>query len=463
MKKWFSLRAQSSFEFPLIPAFACGTLLPFVLYLLVSKQIIQGDVWMRYCFSHPANALVVWFACIIGCGLFFKMRQVATQLRATAAIDEALGQYVLDGQAISPSERGTWLESNWLSLPNGYRSSWVGRRVLEIVERQIKRGRYSLLDSDFRQLAQADTEAMQESYSIVRVMSLGIPLIGCLGLLIGIGNALHTPNFASDASTQLIASKAAGGFDALAIAIVSSVCLLIGKFIVTKSEIGLLTKMDGVVRDNLTDFFGCEVQEDAQPDALAPIHQMTDELLASVRELVQQQASIWNRSITEAQKQWSQWTDESGEQIRTALCGALDQSLSHHATQIEKIQQEAGRQVDSRWQQWQITLSDQARVMHAQQKELVRQTEAIEKLIGTTCELQNVETAIRDSFGSFELIEQLRQASIGVSEAVAVLASSLERSGFIRGMPVKPRTARKNDGEQSIDSETDASQARKAA
>ena len=55
----------------------------------------------------------------------------------------------------------------------------------------------------------------------------------------------------------------------------------------------------------------------------------------------------------------------------------------------------------------------------------------------------NQKTVMAYAQHSFEMIEQLRQTSIGVSEAVAVLASSLERSGFIRGMPVKPRASRK--------------------
>ena len=180
-------------------------------------------------------------------------------------------------------------------------------------------------------------------------------------------------------------------------------------------------------------------------ELLGPVRQMADDLVSAVHQLVEQQSTLWSRSIAESQKQWSSWTANSGEQLRTALCESLDKSLANHAGHIEKIQQEAGRQVDSRWQQWQITLSDQARVMHAQQKELVRQTESIDRLIGSLCDLKKVEDVVRESFGSFEMIEQLRQSSIGVGEAVAVLATSLERAGFIRGMPVKPCTIRKSD------------------
>ncbi len=138
--------------------------------------------------------------------------------------------------------------------------------------------------------------------------------------------------------------------------------------------------MDEVVREHLVEFLSYEATGSEQParelkpaviETHAPSQQMADDLLAAVHQLVEIQANIWSRSIGEAQKQWTTWSSNSADQLREALCQALDKSLTQHSLQIERIQQEAGRQVDSRWQQWQITLSDQARVMHAQQKELV--------------------------------------------------------------------------------------------
>ncbi len=214
----------------------------------------------------------------------------------------------------------------------------------------------------------------------------------------------------------------------------------------------LSRSMDDLVEDNMVEFLSYRAEPSemaprptplAPTEVLAPTQQMTDDLLAAVHQLVEMQANIWSRSISEAQKHWTNWSSQTGDQLRDPLSEALDKSLTQHALQIEKIQQEAGRQVDSRWQQWQITLSDQARVMHAQQKELVRQTEAIDRLVASTCELKKAEEAIHDSFANFELLEQLRQTTLGVGEAVAVLATSLERAGIIRGMPVRPRSARK--------------------
>ena len=316
-----------------------------------------------------------------------------------------------------------------------------------------------MLETDLRDVA-ADAERQQrDSLALIRTIALAIPMLGVIGSLMCLSNVLVQSETLAQSGIAL--SVGLGSAVApLVVALAVTIPLMFTQQVAARVDVRLLAAMDDLVRDNLIEFLSYESQP-AQAmasesrattiEVSAPSQQMTDDLLAAVHQLVEMQANIWSRSISDAQKQWMSWSGSSGEQLRDALCQALDKSLSQHALQIEKIQQEAGRQVDARWQQWQITLSDQARVMHAQQKELVRQTEAIDRLFTSTCELKKADDAIYETFANFELLEQLRQTTLGVGEAVAVLATSLERAGIIRGLPVKPRSARRADDEQGDD------------
>jgi biopolymer transport protein ExbB/TolQ len=451
MGKLFSLRAGSSFELPLVPATLIGSSLTALFYAALVYGPIDSPLLKRYALCHAvaeASALLFFIGIV---GMALKLRSAYLQRRITRAVGEALEQLVTDGEVVPRVERSAWLEAHWLSLPLAMRSSWIGKRIAEIVERQIKRGKHSLLETDIRDMAEADADAQYESFAIVRVISWAMPMLGFLGTVIGISDTL------GQLDTELLASQSQAAlkqmtsglfvaFDTTAVGLVLTMLAIFIQFTVSRVETGLLAEMDDVVRDNLIEFLGSDARQTEQ-ELLGPVRQMADDLVGAVHQLVEQQATLWGRSIAESQKQWSSWSSTSADQLRAALCESLDKSLTNHAQAIEKIQQEAGRQVDARWQQWQITLSDQARVMHSQQKELVRQTEALDRLIASTCDLKKVEDAVRDSFGSFDVIEQLRQSSIGVSEAVAVLASSLERAGFIRGLPVKPRAIRRPDAE----------------
>ncbi len=449
MGKLFSARTRASFELPIVPAVVIGSAITAIFYFLLVNDFVTSATLKRYCLCHAVAIASVWLFFIATVGMLMKMREAYVQRRVTQGVGRALDKLILEGNDVNRSQRSLWLEAHWLALPLHMRNSWVGRRIAEIIERQIKRGKHSLLETDIRDLAEADGDAQYDSYSIVRIISWAMPMLGFLGTVIGISDTL------GQLDTELLASQSQAAlkqmtsglfvaFDTTAIALVLTIVAIFAQFSVSRFEVGVLQSMDEVVRDNLIEFLGSDARQ-AEQDLLSPVRQMADDLVTAVHQLVEQQATLWTRSISEAQKQWATWSTGSSDELRKALCESLDKSLSNHAQQIEKIQQEAGRQVDARWQQWQITLSDQARVMHAQQKELVRQTESIDRLITSTCDLKKVEDAVRDSFGSFEMIEQLRQATIGVSEAVAVLASSLERAGIIRGMPVKPRATRKLD------------------
>lgn len=443
-----------------------GSIITILFYAILLFGPIDSPLLKRYCLCHAVAEASVWMFFIAMVGLVIKLWQARVQLRITGAVQQILDQMVQDGGATPRASRSGWLEANWMGLPVCYRDSWIGRRVQEIIERQIKRGKHSLLENDIRELAESDADAQHDSFAIVRIISWAMPMLGFLGTVLGISDTL------GQLDTELLASQSQAAlnqmtsglfvaFDTTAIALVLTILAIFVQFSVSRVETGLLSQMDKVVRDNLVEFLGSEARQTEQ-EFLTPVRQMADELIGAVHTLVEQQASLWSRSITETQQQWVGWSASSGEQLRSALTESLDKSLNQHAQHIERLQLEAGRQVDSRWQQWQITLSDQARVMHAQQKELVRQTEAIDKLVHSTCDLKKVEDTVRESFGSFEMVEQLRQATIGVSEAVAVLATSLERSGLIRGVPVKPRAIRKFDPDREDNDEAGASK-RKAA
>ena len=449
-----------------MPAVVIGSTLTAVFYAGLIYGPIDSPLLERYCLCHAVAEASMWLFFIAAVGMFMKLISTCMQQRVTRAVSDVLEQLVIDGEEVTRAQRSTWLEAKWLALPAAYRDSWIGRRVCEVIERQIKRGKHTLLESDLRDLADADGDAQHESFAIVRIISWAMPMLGFLGTVLGISDTL------GQLDTELLASQSQAAlkqmtaglfvaFDTTAIGLVLTMVAIFIQYGIGRIETSLLSKIDRAVHDNLIEFLGSDARQTEQ-ELLGPVRQMADDLVGAVHQLVEQQSTLWSRSISESQKQWSSWTANSGEQLRTSLCESLDKSLANHAGHIERIQQEAGRQVDSRWQQWQITLSDQARVMHAQQKELVRQTEAIDRLITSMCDLKKVEDAVRESFGSFDVIEQLRQSSNGVGEAVAVLASSLERAGFIRGVPVKPRASRKLDI-ASFDDEVSTTDKRKAA
>lgn len=442
MDRFFSLRSRTNFELSILPTAILGTIITVMFYCLLHFGPVAIPLLNRYCMGHPASFPSIWLFCIALVGLVSKLQTAIGQLRIADYVGSMLDQFAEECDLKPGKERNKWFEAHWHSAPDEYQNSWLGSRIAELVSRLQDNSRMSFLESEASYLADSDTRSQQEGHSVFRIILLLIMMLGTLGTVTGIGTAISSVGDAASAS------KWSSAMDTMGTSMTLSTVIVVLQFAVRRMERHLLLEMDEVVRVGLPPFLKNEARQ-TESDLMLPVQQMASDLIGAVHQLVEQQVGLWGRSMLESQKQWSSWTSASGEQLRVALCESLEKSLSNHANQIEKIQQEAGRQVDSRWQQWQITLSDQARVMHAQQKELVRQTESIDRLVKSTCDLKKVDEAVRDSFGSFEMIEQLRQATIGLSETVAVLASSLERAGVIRGMPVKPRSIRKLDADTS--------------
>src|SRR5690606_34242107 len=122
-----------------------------------------------------------------------------------------------------------------------------------------------------------------------------------------------------------------------------------------------------------------------QETLLEPVRETLEELTEGIRGLVVEQSALWLQSIDESRRQWQEWSGTQAERIDEQLgrhvgealdrhAAALDRTharigqvvsegLERHVVELGKLQDEGNRQQDVRWQQWQTTLSDQARLM----------------------------------------------------------------------------------------------------
>lgn len=459
---------RSSFSQPLSSSIALGVILAGGFYALIITGSLNNPLLRRFCFSHwTAAASIALFAIAI-VFLVNKLLAAMQQLRLTNATVNALSNLIHDGHETLPADRPRWLEASWLSLPVAWQYSWFGIRLSRILALQLKRGRRDALEMDLDMLSKADMHRQNESHSFIRYVVCALPILGLLGTAIAISDAgrskeplkaaIAQPSTAPVVATSLpsaiqpsttrltnISDSERAAADTTVLALGLTLLLLFVQLITVRTERDLLEQIDTGVQDTLIEFLAAD-PHDAEENLLAPVKQMSADLVATIHQIVEQQANIWSRSIAESQRQWSTWTQAASECIASNLTQTITEALKNHASRLEKIQEEGSRQIDTRWQQWQTTLSDQARAMSSQQKELIRQTDSIQQLVSATTDLRKLEDTILESVGRLENIHRLEDASQCVGEAVAVLATSLERAGIIRGAPVRPRVVRKPDG-----------------
>ncbi len=437
---------RRSYALPLPPVLLIGSVAASAFYALILLGPLDIDLLRRYCLSHPVAVASVSLFFVGLTGLVIKWYQTARQTKLATRASATLRRLVTDGDEIAPNQRAQWLAASMKALEPAIQNSWFGLRVRRVLELQIRRGRRNQLEADLTALSESDADQQHESLSLLRIIHWAMPMLGFLGTVLGISKTLgqlDTQKLATqqqEAMNELTAGLYVA-FDTTAIALVLTVVSMFLQFAVSRMEANLLARIDHDTGDNLVGFLGVDPQ-DSQAALLSPVREMIGTLVESVKNLVEEQSNIWSRSIAESQRQWSQWTALSCETAEAELGSRIAEALKVHTDALDTIHVESNRQADLRAKQWQTTLSDQARQLQSHQKEVRRQSETLNQLVESTADLRRLEETIAESVARLENVNRLEEASICIGEAVAMLGTSLERAGFIRGAPVRPRKTR---------------------
>jgi len=395
-------------------------------YALVYRGPLNLPAVHRYFAAHPVL--------VIETGMFF-IGISALGLKAL----EVLGQYwglkavhledpPSAGQKIEDAGR---LLEQLSQLSATARQSYLGRRVRDILQAIQRKGAADGLDDDLKYLADMDSARQQDSYGLVRIVIWATPMLGFLGTVIGITQAL------GDLDPQQLATniqKAMEGllaglyvaFDTTALALSLSMIMMFLQFLLDRIETQALSLVDIRANEMLVGRFQ-EVGAGHDP-YLASVERMSGRILQAAEDLVRRQAEIWEQTIQTSNEHWSQIVRSAGGEVQTAVQGALEKSLQTHATELAKVEREAGERAARRWEQLQTSLSDNARIMHAQQTEMVKQAELMAQIAKATGEVVGLEKALNDNLRELAGAKNFEDTVMSLSAAIHLLNARLGKS-----------------------------------
>ena len=403
-----------------------GAALCSVFYVLVYRGPLNLPSMHRYFASHPVL--------IIETGLFF-VGLAALGLKTFEVLSQywALGVVRLEeppstGQRIG--DVGKLIQQLDQQPPSAHHS-YLGRRVRDVLQAIQRKGSADGLDEDLKYLADMDASRQQDSYGLVRIVIWATPMLGFLGTVVGITQAL------GDLDPQQLATniqKAMEGllsglyvaFDTTALALSLSMVLMFLQFLLDRVETQALSLVDTRANEMLVGRFQ-EVGAGHDP-YLVSVERMSDRVLQASEDLVRQQAEIWERTIQAADARWSQVVLSSGGQVQAALQGALEHSLQNHAAELAKVERDAGERAARRWEQFQTALSENAAVMRAQQEEMVRQAELMAQVVKATGEVLGLEKALNENLRALSGAKNFEDTVMSLSAAIHLLNARFGKS-----------------------------------
>jgi biopolymer transport protein ExbB/TolQ len=394
-----------------------------LLYLVMLKGPLDHPLLWRFLAGHPVSYIETGLAVVGVVALLFKAGSIAIQFRALSGME--LAPIPPHGQAIGDTER---LLDDLEEYPPRWKQSYLGRRLRDALQSIQRSGSAAQLDGELKYLSDMDAARQQDSYGLVRIVIWATPMLGFLGTVMGITQALGDLNPAQLASDVQNAMKGllAGlyvAFDTTALALMLSMALMFLQFVLERFESHILSAVDIRASEELIGRFS---QVGAAHDPhVASVERMGQAVIRSVETLVARQADVWRETISAAHERWSKLVGSSTEQVQGALAGALNQSLLNHAAELAKFERAAAEQARIRWQEWQLALTESARLLHAQQKEMTRQGELMGKAIEATGNVIQLEQALNSNLSALAGSKNFEDTVMSLAAAIHLLNTRL--------------------------------------
>lgn len=401
-----------------------------LLYLLMYKGPLNYPIMHRYFAGHPVCYFETGLAIIGLFALLFKAAEVFGHYRALSIV--RLEEIPPRGQRIADASR---LIDSLDEFSAKLRNSYLGRRLRDALEHVERSQSATNLDAELKHLSDMDAARQQDTYGLARIVIWATPMLGFLGTVMGITQALGDLDPAQLASDVQNAMKGllAGlyvAFDTTALALMLSMVLMFIQFLIERFETQILSAVDIRASEELIGRF--EQLGASHDPHVASIERMGQAVIHAVETLVHRQADVWKETIGAAHNQWSRLVGTSTEQVQAALSSSLQQSLKLHAAEMAKIEHASSESVQTRWQQWQAALSESARLLHAQQQEMSRQGELLHKALAATADVMKLEQALNLNLSALAGSQNFEETVMSLSAAIHLLNARLTSTGETR-------------------------------
>lgn len=320
---------------------------------------------------------------------------------------------------------------NWLTqlsgLPEATRQSHFVTRLQEVLTRQAQRGSAKHLADDLRELAGRDGDAAHDSLGLVRIIVWAIPMLGFLGTVIGITQTLGGLDFSS--GTGAVDNLKSGlyvAFDTTAMGLVLSVVAIFLQFPVERSEQRLLAAIDARVGHMVSSTLP---SDDASDNQTVLIAELCRGVQAAVAESLSNQATLWQSTIEEAQKQWQNVHEKNNTTLADAFEVTLAPALLNHATTIRQAADASGQRWNQQCDRWQVSVDAAQRLLdetsQASSKRIREQTDSLHETLEDVCE--TIASQQQTLAGHYATLNQTHDAITKLTSATESLHAKMSQ------------------------------------
>jgi biopolymer transport protein ExbB/TolQ len=420
--------------------FLIGGAITSIFYALVYRGPLNVPFMHRYFTANPVLFAEAYLFFVGLASLSMKLLDVVGQFITLPVLN--LGDAPEAGQ--TPEEAGELL-AQLDRLPATARQSYLGRRLHDTLQHVLRKKSAEGLDNELKYLSDLDAARQQDSLGLIRIAIWATPMLGFLGTVIGITQALGylDPKLLATDFQSTMESLLAGlyvKFDTTAVALSLSTVMMFLQFLMDRAETQLLSTVDILSNQFLVGRF-VETGEGSDPH-LASVERMSRAVIRSSEGLLERQVALWQSTVDAAHQHWSELVPAAGQQLQGSVRAALEGTLSTFAAEMAQAERQAADQTHARWEQWQTALLENARQLQAQQREMSRQSELLAQVVQATGQVIGLERTLNENLKALSGSKNFEDMVLSLNAAIHLLTARL--GGVVPGMSqvelVEPRS-----------------------
>ena len=388
-----------------------GGAMSFAFFALIHGGVITNTLVIRYLAGHWVEYVETAMFCV---GIAFLALHAGNLIRQRRQVGEPLLEPVVDG-GVDPAEAPACVAS----IPAGA-SGYLPRRLREALDFVVRTGSADDLENHLKYLSDLDAARASQGYGLVRFVIWAIPIMGFLGTVIGITEAI-----ACLSPTQLdnISGVVAGlgtAFDTTATALALSMILMFLQFVIDRYEQALLASVDDAAWVALAGRFQSIGGGDGTALAVA---RLGETLGRGTARLLEAQEQAWSSLERTAAAGVRQLLDESGSTLQASLSAALDKSLGAWAESFARTQDELAARREDRWVTAAASLAEAVRGLEARHDAIERQTTAIAGVVEATRDIAALERSLDANLATLSSTGRFEETLTTLAAAVQLLAA----------------------------------------
>ena len=450
----------------LVIPLAIGAMAYMGLSAAIQTGWIDNEETLRYLTGHPISKLTTAMFFVGGASLLIIAWNISQQFRweksirlpfegepgTATELDQAVVENETSEQLQETTEHAEANAADFRhdylnSLPERIQEHYLWKRLYTAIEYVGRTGSATNVEEELKYLSDNDHNAQQPRYSLVRIMIWAMPMLGFLGTVLGISQALGGLNMGADSDLQQVMGGLQASlyvaFDTTAVALTLSIVLMFCTFIVERFEMQLLDQVDLRARKEIADQFDFTGKPDS---AVQTMERIGRAVLAATHETVQKQAELWMSTIEKAEQAWLMTSSDTHEVLRQNLSVVIDGAIIDMGELLSQAIYKADESLATRWEQWQITMSDNARQIVAQQDSLKQHSELLQTLLQQIGNLEQYQTAVNSNLDALASTSRLDTTLASLNNVIFELNRKLGKqiAEPITGQIKKPTSSAKD-------------------